>query len=192
MPQNTPNRAYTYPLYGDAQDFPADIQELAEDIDLDVQALVDQIDGALNRPSVDILSGTNQAIPVNTTTALTWSTTDYDNDAMANLPAGIRLVDDGIYLLIARVALNATATAGITNADVAFTSSAGFITTPSRMSMHGVGTDIKVFNIFALHYTDGSVVDNIGVTVRHSDALGLNASARNLSASKVSNLLSGS
>lgn len=193
MPQNTPNRAYTYPLYGDTQDFPADIQELAEDFDLDIQALVDQIDGAKNRPSVAIFSVTPQVVAAAATTTLTWSTVSYDNDTMANLGTGVTLNDDGIYLLIVRVTLEATATVTTQSLEVAFASSAGFIAQPARQSKPAPGNvGQKIFNLFALHYTDGSVPDNITVTFRHDDPAGVTVGARDLMASKVSNLLSGS
>lgn len=43
MPQNTPDRGYTYPCYGDGSDFPDQIEELATDIDTDVQQILDDI-----------------------------------------------------------------------------------------------------------------------------------------------------
>src|SRR5690606_21234486 len=50
MPENTPDRGYTYPLYTDpAGDFPAQLQLMAEQMDTDIQALADTINAAYNK-----------------------------------------------------------------------------------------------------------------------------------------------
>lgn len=191
MPGATP-RGYPYPLYADPQDTRQAIEDFAEAVDLDVEALADQVTGALNRPSVAVSSVTPQAVAVATTASLTWSTSNYDNDAMAALPGGIVLNDSGIYLLTARITLDVTVTAALNSAAAWFLSSVGFIGRPSQMSITGMGTHGKVLNLFALHYTTGAAPDTISVQVRHTDPAGVNFGARNLNATKMSNLLSGS
>lgn len=191
MPGATP-RGYTYPLYADPQDTRQAIETFALDVDADVQALVDQVDGALNRPSVAVTSATPQALAAGVTATATWSTTNYDNDAMAALPGGIVLNDSGIYLLTTRITVGPTATAGNVDAQVWFVSSVGFIGRPSQMSMSDLGTNGKVLNLFALHYTDGTAPDTITVNVRHNDPAGVSLGDRNLNATKMTNLLSGS
>lgn len=191
MPGTTP-RGYDYPLYTDPQDTRQAIETLAEDVDLDVQALANQVSGALNRPSVAVSSSVAQALAVATTAAATWATVNYDNDVMAALPGGVVLNDSGIYLLTARITIDPTATAANTSAQVWFASSVGFIARPSQMSTTDLGTAGKVLNIFALHYTTGAAPDTISVQVRHTDPAGVNIGARNLNATKMSNLLTGS
>jgi hypothetical protein len=191
MPANTP-RGYTYPLYGDTQDFPTQIQDFATDVDTDVQSLVDQVAGALDRVSCSLSSATGIVVPNATTTLMTWSTVQYDNDSMAALPNSIVLNDSGIYLLMARVTFDATATAGDTSAQAWFTSSAGFITNPAFTGITDLGTAGKGVTLHALHYTDGTAPDTIQVFVRHNDAAGVNLSARAFVAVKMSNLLTGS
>ena len=68
MPANTP-RGYSYPLYTDTMDgFPAAMQDLATDVDTDMQALVNQVNAAQNRPSVRVTATANQSIPQNVDT----------------------------------------------------------------------------------------------------------------------------
>lgn len=50
MGSTTPNRDYRYPQSTDAPSIPSDIQNLASDVDADVQAVADQIDGATVTP----------------------------------------------------------------------------------------------------------------------------------------------
>lgn len=189
MPGTTP-RGYDYPLYTDPQDTRQAIETLATDIDLDVEALANRITGALNRPSVTVSSLVNQAVAAAPAeAALTWATVDYDNDAMAALPGGIVLNDAGIYLLSARVTVNTTVTAAFTNSMTWFTSSKVFSPTPAWQGSYGRGTEGRVVQIFALHYTDGIGADSIAVRFRHDDAAGVNVGPRTLGATKVSALL---
>src|SRR5688500_19387246 len=105
MPANTP-RGYTYPLYGDLANPPAQIQDFAQDVDTDVEALVTRQTGALNRASVRVSATANQAITQNTITFLTWATEEYDNAAMANLGVNndrLTFTETGIYLVTAEV-----------------------------------------------------------------------------------------
>ena len=67
MPANTP-RGYTYPLYTDPADFPAQVQDFAQDVDVDVQALATTVTNALNSPSARVTETANQAITQNVAT----------------------------------------------------------------------------------------------------------------------------
>lgn len=191
MPQNTP-RGYTYPLYSDPQNFPADIQNLATDIDSDVQLLDDQITNARNRFTAHVRSGTTQSIAAGTDVQATFATEEYDNHAMGALPNGINIPagSDGIYLLTARVTFDAGPVATYFTR-VWLTSSAGFIAMPVRATKETTSGRVSVHNVMALHFTDGTVQDDIRVMVRHGAASAVNISARDLVVTKVSNLLSG-
>lgn len=105
MPQNTPNRAYTYPCFSDANNFPAQLQELAEDIDTDVQAILDDIDDARNTPPSVRASGSAAVALVSGVGAtVTFTTEEYDNAAMFTAPGTLFTAPvEGLYLLSARV-----------------------------------------------------------------------------------------
>lgn len=72
MPQNTPNRAYTYPCYSDPVNFPAQMQEFATDVDTDVDTLVDQITTVPARTSALIFRVAALSVPNNTATTIVW------------------------------------------------------------------------------------------------------------------------
>ena len=191
MPANTPNRGYEYPLYTDTQDFPAQIQQLAEDIDADVSVLESQIQGAKNRPSVRIVSGTNQNIATSTNTLLTWSTTSYDNDSMSAVPTGIVLNDSGVYWIAARYTMNPFGSGLVFGIATSILSSVNFIGA-TRGSIRGVQLTPTYVSIGSLHYTTGAVPDTITIDVRQESGNTLVCGFRELSATKISNLPGGS
>lgn len=78
MPANTP-RGYSYPLYTDPRDFPAQMQDLAQDIDLDVAAQLALQTNHLDQPSARVSASAALAIASNTDVTLTWATEEYDN-----------------------------------------------------------------------------------------------------------------
>jgi len=193
MPANTP-RGYTYPLYPDTQNFPAQIQDLAQDIDVDVEALENLIIGAKNRPSAQGSEAGLQSIAANVNVTLTFLTDNYDNDAMIDVigfPTIIRLTDPGMYLLAGTV--NCIANGNATPYSIAMTivSSAGFIAIPTRTSLTAHQSEDTEISVLALHYTDGSVNDDITFQLRHNSAASFNVNSKAFSATKVSNLTSG-
>lgn len=101
MPQNTP-RGYTYPLYSDPANFPAQIQDFATDVDTDVQAIVASTTAALNSKSARVSASADQLMVANTDTFLTFAVEEYDNGAMANLGVNndrLTITENGIYLV---------------------------------------------------------------------------------------------
>lgn len=115
MPGTTP-RGYPYPLYSEANDAPAQIQDLAEAIDTDVQTnLVDNVDDGLNQPSVRVVSNTVQAAPTATDVILTYNIETYDNAGWFN--AGVSTTDftvpaTGMYLVSTSVVFASNGTGG--------------------------------------------------------------------------------
>jgi len=105
MPANTP-RGYTYPLYGDTQNFPAQIQDLATDIDTDVDGLYDARAAALYAPT-GVASFTGAlALASGVTTTVTFDTELYDNANMVDIagaPTDISIPSVGNYLISASV-----------------------------------------------------------------------------------------
>ena len=109
MPANTP-RGYTYPLYTDPANPAAQIQDFAQDVDLDVAAQVASIVTALNRPSAKVSSSTAQVFAPGVPQFVTWATENYDNAAMANLGVNndrISFTSTGKYLISVEINFNA-------------------------------------------------------------------------------------
>lgn len=112
MPQNSP-RGYTYPCYSDPVNFPAQMQDLAQDIDADVQAILNDISDARNTPPSARVSGTtNVATVAGTAQTVTFQTEEYDNAAMFTAPSStITVPVEGLYLISSRIVF-ASGTAG--------------------------------------------------------------------------------
>ncbi len=191
MPANTPNRSYTYPLYSDPMDFPAQIQDLATDIDTDVTALTAQIAAAQERPSVRVTSGTSQNITTGVATNLIFTTTDYDNDTMTDFTSGVVLNDRGVYWITGRATFNAFGSGGTFYISTAINSSAGFIPVSSRTTMRGHATQPSWISISSLHYTTGGAPDHITLQVLQDSGNTLVCTFKNLCATKISNTIGG-
>lgn len=192
MPATTP-RGYSYPLYTDGTDFPTQMQDLATDVDGDMQTLVNQVAAAKNRPSVRVTATANQSIPSNTDTLATFATEAYDNNNMADLAVDntrIQLQQAGIYMITCRAEFAAASPTGWV-AMVRLNSSGGVIANPGIMSISGNVARTTVITIEQLHIVTTTIPDNITMTVRHSFGSPLNITNRNLCATKVSALLTG-
>lgn len=185
MPQNTP-RGYTYPLYGDAADFPAQIQDFAQDVDADVASLVTQTTAALNRPSARISETANQLLNPNVDVFATFSVEEYDNAAMANLGVNndrLTFTSTGIYLITGDVEFgnNANPAVGGRKA-VLHTSVSNEIAFDTRRGAQNKNT---MCNITFLYQVTGA--DFVRLRVTQSSAGALNFTNRSLCATKVAN-----
>jgi hypothetical protein len=98
MPQNT-TRGYTYPLYTDPHDFPADMSNLALDIDADVQSIINEQTDSLDQPSARVSASAALAIASNTDVTLTWATEEFDVGGMFVIgsPTIFTIAEAGIY-----------------------------------------------------------------------------------------------
>lgn len=107
----TANRSYPYPDPGDPADMPQGLQDLAEAVDLDVQALVTSLSGV---PFCVVTRDTPQSIPsIATATPLIYTTVNYDNDNMANLAVNSGSITPptaGLYFLHASLRCPDTST----------------------------------------------------------------------------------
>jgi hypothetical protein len=95
----TANRNYPYPDPTDPADFPQGMQDLAEAVDTDVQALVDSL---AFTPFCVVTASVPQSVSSATTTELKYDTVTYDNDSIANLGAdayGLTPPTSGLYFL---------------------------------------------------------------------------------------------
>lgn len=105
MPQNT-SRGYSYPLYTDPADFPAQIQDLATDIDTDMDSLWDRLTAGYNQAACRVRAATiNQSIANNTDVAASFAEELYDNAGMVDLGTSattINITQTGTYLAVGR------------------------------------------------------------------------------------------
>lgn len=114
MTENT-SRGYTYPVLTDANSFPAQIQDMAQDIDADMQGLVNRIASGYNLPACSVqASGVNQAIAANTDVTATYDTELYDNAGMFNVgvsATNVNITVAGLYVAVGRSTFATSATA---------------------------------------------------------------------------------
>lgn len=185
MPANTP-RGYTYPEYGDPADFPAQLQDFAEDVDADVAALVARQTAALNRPSARVSATANQAIAANTNTIVTWATEEYDNAAMANLGVNndrLTFTETGIYLVTAEVNFSSNGNATVNGRMLTFVQNlVGDMGHHTLRGAQNMDTECSS-SVLTQVVTIG---DFMQVRVRQESGAALNISARSFGATKVS------
>lgn len=146
MPQNTP-RGYTYPLYGDPTNFPAQIQDFATDVDTDVQALQASITSALNAPSCRIIASANQNVNANTLTFATFATEEYDNAAMGNLGVNndrISFTQLGIYLVSGSVTFASNGNAAVNGREMSLQIGGLNVGTDNRPGSQNIPTELSV------------------------------------------------
>lgn len=194
MPANTA-RGYTYPLYTDTQNFPAQIQDLATDIDTDVTFVESNIAGARERPSARMIVGNFiQNVPTSTLTTVSFvpGTVPYDNDSMA-VPAlsRLELTDRGVYLITARVTVNA-AGGSVYGLSMALLSSLLLTPTISRTSRRAHPTQDTGLNLTSLHFHNGVGTDLITLQLLHDAGSNRAFTFRNMCATKISNTIGGS
>lgn len=186
MPANTP-RGYTYPVYGDANNFPAQIQDFAQDVDTDVQAVVTSANTALTAaPSARVSAVANQAIAANTNVTVTWATEEFDNAAMANLGVSntiLTFTSTGFYLIRADVNFvsNGNATVNGRSGALIYTGGA-FGSAPYRVR-GAQSMDVEWAVTTLARVT--SLPATVSVQVRQESGASLNITARSFSATKV-------
>ena len=141
MPQNTP-RGYSYPCYGDPANFPAQLQDLAQDVDADMQAIISNIGDARNLPpSCKATSVTSVAIAAGATVQLTFSTEVYDNANMFTpLVPDLTAPVEGLYL----IAFNVTFSGPNNGVRMINTSVNGFIRAAQARRRAGTSTQMTV------------------------------------------------
>jgi ABC-type sulfate transport system substrate-binding protein len=188
MPQTT-SRGYPYPLYTDQADFPSQIQDLAEAIDVDVDGLYDRVAVGYNRPTCIVRAvGVNQAIAANTDVTATYAEEVYDNANMFNLGTSTTTVtfpESGIYIGVSRITFlsNGNATVGGRQVAISTTGTLGVVGRKSSLADQNVSTGVHQTVIFFAEA--GSTVTQIQ---RHNSGASLNSSTRYLAVSKVSDL----
>lgn len=189
MPENT-SRGYTYPIYTDANSFPAQIQDLAQDIDGDVEALENRIIAGYNRPACVVsASGVNQSVANNTDVTATYAVEDYDNAAMFTIGVSASIVNipvAGLYLAIGRCSFT-TSAAGATGREIRLVSS-GVLGTFVRKSIRGneglaATTTVHTKSLF---WTAGGTT--LTMVMRQNTGAALNSTHRQLMVAKMGDL----
>lgn len=113
MPGLTSPQNYPYPLYTEANNFPAQFQAFADAVDDSIVAAQTTIAAALARKQASASAVVNQSIPNAVLTTLTYTTEDSDTDNMINLGVSNTLVTvqtAGHYLVIGEVEYASNAT----------------------------------------------------------------------------------
>lgn len=190
MASTTPNRGYTYPEYTDANNFPAQDQLLATQIDTDLQNnLQVPITRALDAPSVRTFRGTGtQAVAagVNVTLAYDLLPT-YDNDNMYDGTVSLTNVivqTVGTYLLTGSVNLASTGVAGGAAALV-MASTGGIIPNPIGVSRNLDNDKTTSLSCTTLHRVP-VVPETLTMFVRHNHANPLTASVAQFTVTRIS------
>lgn len=188
MPANT-SRGYTYPLYTDPADPAAQIQELATDIDTDMDSLWDRMTAGYNQPGCRVRSsGINQAIPVSTDVTATFAEELYDNQGMVNLGVSntnINIVQTGLYLATARITFlsNGNATVNARQVTIATTGSLG---TVGRRAVEGKQNNATAVQLSALFWIAAGGV--VTVVQRQNSGASVNSSTRTLMVARMGGL----
>lgn len=189
MPENT-TRGYTYPLYTDANSFPAQIQDLAQDIDADMEALDLRIAAGYNMPACSVqASGVNQAIANNTDVTATYDTELYDNDSMFTVGVSasiVNITETGLYVAMGRATF-ATSAAGATGRSLRLVSS-GVLGVLARKSIRGneglpATTTVHIVSLF--HAVSGTTLT---LVQRQNSGAAINTSFRQLQVAKLGDL----
>jgi hypothetical protein len=192
MPANTP-LGISYPLYSDAiSTTQAQFQDMATDMDTLVQQLEDRLTAASTRPTCKLSGIANQLVAPATNVTVVWAAEDFDNDNMANIGVNatrIQLIDQGIYLVGASIALsNTLGTYGVSATIVNSAGVGGGVQTMRGVSGNLDTTPGQTYiNPQSMVYADGITTVDVTVVVRQNSAAGINIQDRNFWATKVSN-----
>lgn len=182
MSEDTP-RGYTYPEYVDTQDFPAQIQELATDIDADVQGIYNDVSTARNAPSCRIRRAVGTALASGVTTNVAFDTELYDNAAMwaIGAPTNIVIPSLGSYLVTAWAQFDAAAAGGF----ALFLQSAGGLI-PAPATITKAPDNDKRVTLSATALTRCNAAETITVGLRQTSGAPVNTFIVEVSVTKVS------
>lgn len=185
MPENT-SRGYTYPVYTDPANFPAQIEDLARDIDTDMQSLFDRVADGLNQPACYVrANGVNQAIAANTDVTATFVTEVYDNANMVNLGVSnttITFPESGIYLATSRVTFLSNGTVPDTGRMTNLVTN-GIFGTVGRRSVLGNTSVATAVALTVLFFAGAG--NTMTLLQRQNTSASLNSSTRMLAVAKV-------
>lgn len=183
---NTPLRNYPYPDYTDTQNFPADLQALALAVDADVDTLYDEIDAALDYPSVRVHRTIAQAVAQNVNVTMTYNVEVYDNDNMFNggvSTTNIIVNTPGVYLIAGSANL-APSGAGGGAAALICMSSGALLTNPFGVSRALDNDKDTSLSYTTLHYVP-TVPETLTQFIRHNHGAGLSSTFAQMSVTRI-------
>lgn len=187
MTMTTPNRNYPYPEYNEANNFPTQDQALATAIDTDLQNnLAVPIADALDAPSARASRPAgSQAAATGTNVTLSYTTENYDNDAIVNLAGSATnfvIQSPGVYLLTGSV--NAQPDGSATGAAaLIMQSSLGTVPNPVGTSRNLDNDKDTSLSCTTLHQAVAAEV--ITMFVRHNHGANLNFSIAQLTVTRI-------
>lgn len=189
MPQNT-TRGYTYPLYTDPHNFPADMLDLATDVDTDVQNQINAQTSALDQPCASVSASAALAIASNTDVTLTFATEDYDNAGLwvIGSPTIFTVNELGIYFIEADALWSGNTDSTLSGVSLRIVSSVGGVrarddirrgvdSTPDSQEARS--------HVHTLHEVT-AVGETISVVARHNLPVGSQVTRRRFSIQKIS------
>jgi hypothetical protein len=185
MPQNTP-RGYSFPLYPDVQNFPVQIQDLAQDIDADIQAIADLGPLALDRVTARAQDPGSVAIAPNTTTAVpfTIQAFDYGNIYNPGTPTLMTFPESGIYQVSISVEFLANGNATVGGRALYLTSSGALTPVVARESRLGNQNRNTSLDLSSL-YMAVAAGETISAFVRHNSGANVSIADRWMSVTKL-------
>lgn len=180
MPANT-TRGYTYPLYSDQGDFPAQLQDLATDVDTDMDSLFDRLVSGYNMAAARVRSsGINQAIAVSTDVTATFAEELYDNQGMVDLGTSnttLTFTQTGLYVAAGRSTFlsNGNATVNARQISLVTTGALGIVARKSVQGAQNTATPLSVMSLFF-----ASSGDTLTMVQRQNSGASVNSSTRTL------------
>lgn len=188
MPLNT-SRGYTYPTYGDPTNAAAQIEELARDIDTDMDSLWDRMTSGYNQAACRVRSsGINQAIAVSTDVTATFAEELYDNQGMVNLGVSntnINVVETGLYVAAARVTFLSNGNATVNGRQVTLATT-GSLGTVGRRCVEGAQNNATAVQLTTLFWIAAGGV--ITLVQRQNSGASVNSSTRTLMVARIGGL----
>lgn len=191
MPALTP-RGYSYPLYPDTQDFPTQIQDLAQDIDTDIQNITNLGVFAFDRVTARAQDSAGQVLAPNTTTALTFTVEAFDYGSIYDpaFPTIMTFTDTGVYHIGLSVEFTANGNATVGGRALFMTSSGALTPVVARESRLGNQTRNTSLDLSSL-YMCVSGGETLSLFARHNSAANVTVNDRWISVTKIAADLTG-
>lgn len=161
MTMNTP-RGYTYPCYTDPANFPAQMQDLATDINNDMQGIIDNIADARNTPPSckAQTTGAATAVGAGLFVPLVFNTQIYDNANMFTPPsADITVPVEGLYLISYGCTFGAGSNVGVRAVQLGV---GGFVRSVQTRRRAGTSAQISVTGMCLSFAPAGAVIHLFG------------------------------
>lgn len=189
MSLNTP-RGYTYPVYGGLTDFPAQIQDMAQDIDADMQSLFSRVTAMYNQPAARADGSAVQAVANNTNVTAVYDTETYDNSTIINLGSSttqLTIPTTGIYVAVGSAVWVNNGNPGSGACQISIVSSTG----PTTVGARAISADFPVgtaqptlSNVTAIF--SAVAASTVNMMLRQSTGASMNTSSRQLVLAKIS------